>query len=270
MVLIIPDTLRGVKQRERGPVTEFIFSSSLLHLLNRCESVLVSTGAGISTESGVPAFRGPGGLWNDFKPEDLATPEAFARDPEKVWQWYDWRRQLLKDIQPAAGHSALAELESMVPLFFLFTQNIDGLHQKAGSKRVHELHGNIWNVRCTKEKKVFPLPDTPLKQLPPRCDCGALLRPDVVWFGEMLPASVLQLAWDVAGKCDVFFVVGSSATVQPAASLAWIAKENGAIVVEINPEETPVTEIADESFRAASGEVLPKLVDALRKERELP
>jgi len=251
-------------------VNEVTFSSRLLHLLKRCENIVVSTGAGVSTESGVPAFRGPGGLWNDFKPEDLATPEAFARDPRKVWEWYDWRRQLLKDIQPAAGHSALVELESMAPRFFLFTQNIDGLHQKAGSKRVYELHGNIWNVRCTKEKKVYLLIENPLKELPPRCQCGALLRPDVVWFGEMLPPDVVQLAWEAARRCDAFFLVGSSAMVQPAASLAWVAKENGAIVVEINPETTPVTEIADESFRANSGAVLPRLVSALKNQRECP
>lgn len=229
---------------------------------------MVSTGAGISEESGVPTFRGPGGLWNDFKPEELATAQAFARDPKKVWEWYDWRRQLLKDVQPNPGHLALVDLEKWVPRFFLFTQNIDGLHQKAGTRAVYELHGNIWNVRCIRENKTYSLLDTPLKTVPPVCDCGAYLRPDVVWFGESLPADVTRLAWDVAQHCDVFFLVGSSATVQPAASLPFVAKESGAMVVEINAESTAVTEIADESFRGKSGFILPLLMQAVRDHHE--
>lgn len=241
-----------------------LFSKSFLSLLKRSERVMISTGAGISAESGVPTFRGPGGLWKDFKPEELATPEAFARDPKKVWEWYDWRRTLLKDIQPNPGHYALVELETMLRRSFLFTQNIDGLHQKAGSKKVYELHGNIWNVRCIRERKVFSLSETPLKQLPPVCSCGAYLRPDVVWFGEALPEDIMETAWLMSKQCEVFFLIGSSATVQPAASLAWVAKENGAIVVEVNPESTSIADIADESFRGRSGEILPQLVEALK------
>ena len=242
-----------------------LFSHSFLSVLKRTERVMVSTGAGISAESGVPTFRGPNGLWNDFKPEELATPEAFAGNPKRVWEWYDWRRQLLKDVQPNPGHHALAELEKMVAKFCLVTQNIDGLHQKAGSKLVYELHGNIWNVKCTKEKdRVFPLVENPISQLPPVCDCGAMLRPDVVWFGEALPAQVTDYAWQVAQQCEIFFLIGSSATVQPAASLPWIAKDHGAIVVEINPESTPITDIADEVFRGKSGVILPQLMEALK------
>ncbi|HET6268093.1 MAG TPA: NAD-dependent deacylase [Acidobacteriota bacterium] len=240
------------------------FSNTFLSLLKRSQRIVVSTGAGISEESGVPTFRGPGGLWNDFKPEDLATPEAFARDPGKVWEWYNWRRELLKKVQPNAGHIALAELERMVPQLTLVTQNIDGLHQKSGSRNVQELHGNIWRVRCDLEHKTFELPDSPIQKLPPECECGQLLRPDVVWFGEPLPYEPTSRAWQAARQSEVFFLVGSSATVQPAASLPWVALEHGALVVEINPEETPVTAIAHESFRCKSGEILPQLVEAIR------
>ena len=225
---------------------------------------MVSTGAGISTESGIPAFRGPDGLWENFKPEELATPEAFQRDPRKVWEWYDWRRQKISKVEPNNGHRALVEMESIFPRMFLFTQNIDGLHQRAGSKQVHELHGSIWRVRCLKERRTFETFQTPFEQMPPHCECGSLVRPDVVWFGEALPAEVLATAWQVAANCDVFFLIGSSATVEPAASFAWIARENGAVVVEINDEITPVTEIANECFLGKSGVVLPQLVNALR------
>jgi NAD-dependent protein deacetylase/lipoamidase len=245
-----------------------LFTRSFLSLLKRSQKIMVSTGAGISVESGAPTFRSTEGLWKDFKPEKLATPEAFAEDPKKVWEFYEWRRQKYKDMQPNAGHHALADLEKMVPEFSLFTQNVDGLHQKAGSKNVHELHGSIWRVKCIREEKVFPLLETPLKEIPPLCECGALLRPDVVWFGEPLPAHMIELAMQKASLCEVFFIIGTSATVQPAASLAWIAYENGAIVVEINPEETQATDIANESFRGAAGIILPLMVEALRNHNE--
>ena len=225
---------------------------------------MISTGAGVSTESGIPAFRGFGGLWEEFKPEELATPEAFARDPEKVWKWYDWRRQMIQGVQPNDGHRALVQMESLFPRYFLFTQNIDGLHQAAGSKQVYELHGNIWRGQCVKEKSRFEFLETPLKTIPPVHSCGSLIRPDVVWFGEPLPADILRTAWNVAANCDVFMLIGSSATVEPAASLAFIAQENGAVVVEINEEATAVTEIANEVFLGKSGAILPALVQALQ------
>jgi NAD-dependent deacetylase len=245
-------------------VTDVSFTSKFLSLLKRAERIMVSTGAGVSTESGVPAFRGIGGLWEQFKPEELATPEAFARDPEKVWRWYDWRRQMISKVEPNNGHKALVEMESLFPYFFLFTQNIDGLHQRAGSKNVQEMHGNIWNAQCVKEKRKFPLLQTPLDSIPPKCECGSLIRPDVVWFGEALPAAILKDSWSIAANCDFFFLIGSSATVEPAASLAWIARENGGVVVEINEEATDVTEIANEVFLGKSGVILPALVEALR------
>jgi NAD-dependent protein deacetylase/lipoamidase len=245
-----------------------LFTLSFLSLLKRSQKIMVSTGAGISVESGAPTFRSTEGLWKDFKPEKYATPEAFAENPKKVWEFYEWRRQKYKDMQPNAGHFALADLEKMFPEFSVFTQNVDGLHHKAGSKNVYELHGSIWRVKCVREEKVFPFLETPLTELPPRCQCGALLRPDVVWFGEALPSEMIDLAMQKASLCEVFFLIGTSATVQPAASLAWIAYENGAIVVEINPEETQATDIANESFRGAAGIILPLMVEALRTHNE--
>jgi NAD-dependent deacetylase len=245
-------------------VTDAFFPSKFLSLLKRAERIMVSTGAGVSTESGLPAFRGVGGLWDEFNPDELATPEAFQRDPAKVWKWYDLRRQKISKVEPNSGHNALVEMQSLFARFFLFTQNIDGLHQRAGSKDVVELHGNIWQVRCVKEKKRFELLQTPLETIPPRCACGSLLRPDVVWFGEALSTETLKHAWNVASNCDFFFLVGSSATVEPAASLAWLARENGGVVVEINEEATAVTEIANEFFLGKSGIILPALVQALK------
>ena len=244
---------------------EPVFTTKFLSLLKRAERVMISTGAGISTESGIPAFRGTDGLWETFKPEELATPDAFRRDPAKVWQWYDWRRQMLSKVSPNPGHYALVELEAMVPKFFLFTQNIDGLHQRAGSKTVYELHGNIWRVQCLKEKKTYESLEIPFGEIPPRCECGSMVRPDVVWFGEALPQEILSSAWQIASNCDFFFLIGSSATVEPAASLAWLARDRGAVVVEINEEITPATEIANECFLGKSGTLLPQLVDALKK-----
>lgn len=229
---------------------------------------MISTGAGFSAESGAPTFRSEDGLWKNYRPEQLATLQAFQEDPRRVWEWYDWRRQLYAKLQPHAGHVALVDLENMYTHLHVFTQNVDGLHQKAGSRNVHELHGNIWRARCMAEGRIQPLPENPLKQIPPLCACGALLRPDVVWFGESLPQDVLDMAWTGARMADAFFMIGSSATVQPAASLAWVAAEHGALVVEINPESTPLTEIAHESFRGAAGAILPMLVRELKGHRD--
>jgi NAD-dependent protein deacetylase/lipoamidase len=245
-----------------------LFSHSFLSLLKRCSRFTILTGAGFSVESGAPTFRGAGGMWQQVRAEELATPEAFRNDPQKVWAWYDWRRTTYSELQPHAGHYALVELEKLVPKFDLFTQNIDGLHQKAGSKNVGELHGNIWRARCVRDNNVVELLENPLRQLPPRCACGEILRPDVVWFGEPLPSDVIDLATEGSRACDAFFMIGSSATVQPAASLAWIAADNGALVVEINPESTALTEIAHESFRGSAGIVLPLLLQRLKNHRD--
>jgi len=223
-------------------------------------SIAVLTGAGISAESGIPTFRGPGGLWREYRPEDLATPEAFAREPKLVWEWYDWRRQRIAAARPNPGHEALAKLESRVPGFTLITQNVDGLHQTAGSRNVIDLHGNIWRLRCTSCGRENENRETPLGVLPPRCGCGGLLRPGVVWFGEPLPADAIAQAARASQRCDVFILCGTSAVVYPAAALPERALAAGARVVEINLERTPLSDMAHISLRGKSGEVLPRLV----------
>ena len=175
------------------------------------------TGAGVSAESGVPTFRGANGLWKQYRAEDLATPQAFARDPKLVWEWYDWRRGLIAAARPNAGHYALAELQDRVPRFTLITQNVDDLHDDAGSRDVLKLHGSIWVQRCTQCGKEKTDRTTPLPEIPPKCACGALLRPGIVWFGEMLPQDVWQHAEWAAEHAEIFLVIGTSALVYPAA-----------------------------------------------------
>ena len=228
--------------------------------IREARAIAVLTGAGVSAESGVPTFRGEGGLWRQFRAEDLATPGAFARDPRLVWEWYDWRRQKIAACRPNPAHHALAALESVAAEFLLITQNIDDLHRKAGSRRLVELHGNIWRVRCTREATVSALPDVPLAEIPPRCGCGALLRPDIVWFGETLPAEALDRAFRAADTCDLFLVVGTSALVQPAASLPLMAKRRGATVIEVNPDPTPISHLVGVSLQGKAGEILPALL----------
>jgi len=238
--------------------------------LAEAERVAVLTGAGISAESGVPVFRGPGGLWRQYRPEDLATPGAFARAPRLVWEWYDWRRSVVAQAEPNAGHLALAELERRTKDFTLITQNVDGLHERAGSRRVLKLHGDLWTLRCTGCGAERVDGTVPLPELPPRCAlrlrsgqaCGALLRPGVVWFGESLPADVLERAMAAAARAQIFLVVGTSAVVQPAAGLPLLARQAGGRVVEINAEPTPLTDLVDASFLGKSGELLPRLVEA--------
>lgn len=226
---------------------------------SRSDYVVALTGAGASAESGVPTFRGEDGLWRRFRAEDLATPQAFERDPALVWEWYAWRRELIAACKPNPAHRILAEMERAFSRFLLVTQNVDGLHQQAGSRRVVELHGSIWRVRCTRDGRVFEDRRVPLPEMPPRCECGALLRPDVVWFGEMLPHEALRQATDAAEACDVMLVAGTSALVHPAASLPWIAKRAGARLIVVNPEPTPLSDIADEVWMGPAGEALPKL-----------
>ncbi|MBI3068476.1 MAG: NAD-dependent deacylase [Betaproteobacteria bacterium] len=225
--------------------------------------VAVLTGAGISAESGVPTFRdAQTGLWARYRPEELATPEAYTRNPRMVWEWYEWRRSLVARARPNAGHYALAALEARVPQFMLITQNVDGLHHESGSRNVLELHGNIRRNKCFEHNHpVERWQDT--GEVPPRCpQCGGRLRPDVVWFGEMLPEAELARALATVGRCDVFLSVGTSTVVEPAASMPFAALRFGAVVVEINPTETPLSRQAHHVLRGASGEVLPALVAA--------
>lgn len=222
------------------------------------DKVVVLSGAGISAESGVPTFRGEAGLWRTYRAEDLATPSAFRRDPVLVWEWYNWRRELVARCEPNAAHRTLAEMERHIENFVLITQNVDGLHQRAGSRRVLELHGSLWRMRCTAEDLVVEDHRVPLPSIPPRCPCGALMRPDVVWFGESLPAEVLSAAHDAVRRCRLLLVVGTSGVVYPAAALPQLAQRSGARVVEFNVERTPISAYADEVILGPAAVELPR------------
>jgi len=226
---------------------------------------IVFTGAGISAESGVPTFRGAGGLWERYRPEELATPEAFAKDPALVWRWYRWRQEVVYRAEPNPGHRAIAELEALGVVKAVITQNVDGLHQRAGSRNVVELHGSLWRTRCMRCNAMYRL-DKPAEETLPRCPrCGGLLRPDVVWFGESLPQDAWARAVELASRSDVVLVVGTSGVVYPAAYIPRIAKDRGAVVVEINVEESAVTPIADFFLRGKAGEVLPPLAEEVKR-----
>ncbi len=222
--------------------------------------VVAFTGAGISVESGIPTFRGAGGLWRQFRAEDLATAGAFERNPELVWEWYDSRRQNMAKAEPNAGHRALAELERRIPGFTLVTQNIDGLHDRAGSRNTVKLHGDIWRLRCLACEREGDDFRVPIPEIPPRCECGGVLRPAVVWFGEFLPPGVWSKAEMAASRAEVFLSIGTSAVVYPAAGLIDVARAGGALVVEINPQETPYSEAVHYSLRGPAGEILPQLI----------
>jgi len=234
--------------------------SAVRDWLKTAQSIAVLTGAGISPESGIPTFRDAGGLWKNFRAEDLATPGAFARDPKFVWEWYDWRRSLIAKAEPNPGHRALAELEKRAPEFALITQNVDGLHDRAGSRHILKVHGDIWTLRCTRCARERRDPRPSLPELPPHCSCGAMERPGVVWFGENLPPEIWSQAEQAASAAGVFLVIGTSALVYPAAGLVHLAKTAGAKVVEVNPAETPVSGMVDFSWRVPAAEALPQLL----------
>ena len=237
--------------------------SELIDLLRSARHVAVLTGAGTSAESGVPTFReAQTGLWAKYDPQELATPEAFRADPKLVWDWYAWRRDLVSRAAPNPGHYALAQLEARLPRLSLITQNVDGMHQRAGNSSAIELHGNIRRVICSRDRRVVE--SWPESDHVPRCpDCNAYLRPDVVWFGESLPPAAIHAASEAAAACDLFLSVGTSAVVYPAASLPYVAMEQGTPVAEINPNPTPLTDRALFYLPGPSGEVLPQLVAAL-------
>lgn len=230
--------------------------------LSKC---VILTGAGISAESGVPTFRGKDGLWGKLRPEELATMDAFMANPKLVWEWYNWRRQLVSEVQPNPGHYAIVDLQNLFDDFTMITQNVDGLHQVAGSVDVLELHGSIMRNKCVDCERPFET-EAPIDpdNIPVCRECGGKIRPDIVWFGEMLPSETIQKAFDKAEQAEIFFSIGTSAIVQPAASLPLTAKQYGATVVEINPEETPLTPLADFYLKGASGEILPGLVELLQ------
>ncbi len=236
-------------------------------LMARSRFAIAFTGAGISAESGVPTFRGPGGLWRQYRAEELATPEAFRRNPRLVWEFYRWRMNLIGKAKPNRAHYALAELEKMGVLKAVITQNIDDLHREAGTENLIELHGNIFRVRCSvcgyREdlKKSGRLGEFLAGKSLPHCpDCGSLLRPDVVWFGEALPEDAMNMAFGLAERADVCLVIGTSGVVYPAAYIPRIVKESGGRVIEINTEESGITPVADIFLRGKAGEVMEELV----------
>jgi len=237
----------------------------LIEKLAEAKRVVVLTGAGVSAESGVPTFRGAQtGVWAQFKPEELATPEAFRRNPRRVWEWYAWRREQLRRILPNPAHVAIAELEGLYSKFTLVTQNVDGLHQLAGSQNAIELHGNITHTKCFAEETRVELP-AESDEIPPRCpDCGSYLRPDVVWFGEALPEEALTTALAECTASDILLSIGTSGLVYPAATLPYSAAESGATIVEINPQPSLLADSADFVLRHAAGAILPKLVKELK------
>jgi len=239
---------------------------SLMADIKNAQKIVILTGAGISSESGIPTFRGEEGLWKKYRAEDLATPTAFSHNPELVWEWYDWRRGIIAGKQPNPGHKVLASWESRFPSFHIITQNIDGFHSRAGSKNILELHGNIWKLRCTEENTITENHESPLEKLPPMCpSCGAMLRPHVVWFGESLDMSILHESFQLSTECDLMFIIGTSAVVQPAASIPLRAMDSGAKTVEINPDPTPLTGSVDHSIRGKAGEILPLINEKLEK-----
>ncbi len=243
------------------PLTVPPFPPTLIALVRTARRVVVLTGAGVSQESGLRTFRDQQtGLWAKHKPEDLASPEAFRRDPKLVWDWYAWRREALKGVRPNAGHYSLVEFENHIPEFTLVTQNVDGLHRMAGSRNLHELHGNIQRVRCSECGRFAEDWNDNSEEVPRCAFCGGLLRPDVVWFGEALPRTALETAVEASRQCELFFSIGTSGVVQPAASLPYAAHNRGAALIEVNPEPTSLTPKVDYFLQGKSGELLPELV----------
>ena len=237
-------------------------SENLIQQLRTAQCVAVLCGAGISAESGVPTFRdAQSGLWARYAPEELATAQAFERNPALVWEWYEWRRSLISQAQPNPAHYALVEIEKHVPIFTLITQNVDGLHHQAGSKNILELHGNIWRNRCYRCNKPINIPKAPDKDLIRCPTCGGDVRPGVVWFGEPIPVEELQLSWKAARNCQIFFSIGTSALVYPAAAMPEVAQKAGALLVEINLQETPLSANADFFLSGRAGKILPELVE---------
>ena len=251
---------------------ETAYSETLVHRLARAQRVAVLTGAGISAESGIPTFRDIGGIWSEFKPEELANINAFLKNPDLVQRWYQERRKIAMEAQPNAGHVALVALASLVPEFMLITQNVDGLHARAGSENVVELHGNITRNYCIDCHRPAEEDDALAEGAPlTRTGCNGLIRPDVVWFGEMLPENAIASAFQFAKRADVMLSIGTSAVVYPAADIPLVARDHGAYVAEVNIESSAIGHLINETVLGPSGTVLPSLVASVRgvtKEKE--
>ena len=241
--------------------------SKLLEAFHEATRVVALTGSGISAESGVPTFRdAQTGLWARYDPQQLATPEAFERDPRLVWEWYEWRRTLVAEAMPNPGHKALVELERRIPGFTLVTQNVDGLHLDAGSVAITEIHGNRHKLRCIACGRRGPSRDFTEDEVPPLCDrCGGVVKSDTVMFGEPIPRAFLETCFEEVGRTDLMLVIGTSATVYPAADFPMQVLRRGGAIIEVNVDETPFSPYAAVTLRGPSGELLPRVVDALRE-----
>ena len=234
-----------------------------IKIIKEAGSLVFFTGAGISAESGIPTFRGKDGIWNKLRPEELANFNAFMQNPDMVWEWYNHRKKIIHDAQPNEGHLTIARMLKYFDKVTVVTQNIDNLHKRAGSKDIFELHGNIERNFCVNCKEFYN-EELDFSEGVPKCKCGGLIRPDVVWFGEMLPEDQFRGGESVSVNSDIFFVVGTSAVVYPAAGLVYAAKQGGAVIVEINIEQTEVSSIADYSFFGKSGKILPEILNAYK------
>lgn len=242
--------------------------NEIVDILANCGRCVVLTGAGMSAESGVPTFRGKEGLWGKFRAEELATMDAFMANPKIVWEWYSWRRELMAKVGPNPGHLAITELESLSDNFTLITQNVDNLHRIANTRNILELHGNIHRNKCVDCNKPFDARAEINPDRIPACEsCGGKIRPDVVWFGEMLDQEIIRRAFEESEQAEIFFSVGTSSIIHPAASLPPLAKRSGATLVEINVEETPISFLADFQVRSRVGEFLPRLVAELKRRK---
>jgi NAD-dependent deacetylase len=235
------------------------------NMIRNTRSLFVLTGAGISAESGIPTFRGKDGLWKNYSAMDLATPEAFGHDPELVWEWYHWRQDIIRNAQPNTGHQALVVIERHTESFMLLTQNVDNLHQRAGSVNVVELHGNIFRTRCTAcgTSRMYGVETSASTEKTPQCTCGGLLRPDVVWFGESIPQDAWRSALNFLSSADTALICGTSGVVWPAAALPEYAKHYHLNTIEINLEHTPISSVVDLSIPGRTGEILPEIAGAL-------
>lgn len=242
-------------------------TEKFLMRLKHASGVTVLTGAGISAESGVPTFRGKDGLWEDKKVEELASIESFKNNPVKFWNFYNWRRNSLQGVKPNLGHYALVDFERIFPEFHIITQNVDGLHTTAGNKNVIELHGNIMQDKCSECGDITSEINLELTDLPKCSKCGSLMRPNVVLFGENLNSKKISAAQEMSATCELFISIGTSSLVEPAASLPFAAKGNGAYLVEINPEDTPLTQYVDEQLKGTSSKILAQIAVVLDKIR---
>lgn len=244
------------------------FSKTFLNKLSEAKKIVFFTGAGISAESSIPTFRGKDGIWNKLKPEELANFNAFMRNPQMVWEWYNHRKKIIHEAKPNAGHTSIVEMQSLYDEVTVITQNIDNLHRRAGSRNIFELHGNIERNFCI-NCRTFYNEELDFSDGVPKCKCGGLIRPDVVWFGEYLPQDQFAGSEKASVLADIFFVVGTSAVVYPAAGLVYAAKQAGSFIVEVNIEETVISSSCDESFFGEAGKILPEIVNQIKKVKSL-